>query len=361
MSSLTAVIWFFFRRVVFFFDAEFAHRLTVNLIRMGGGLSKKALLTVSDSKDLFNKSQNGNESGDLPKVMGMVFSSRVGLAAGFDKDCEILEFLPYLGFGFAEIGTVTRLPQEGNPKPRLFRDISREAIFNRMGFNGMGSQRVSENLKRVRHKLPAHFRVGVNIGKNKNTPPEKTPEDYLEALRPFEGMVDYAVVNVSSPNTPGLRSLQTVETLKPILGSLQNLCAKWQSAPPLLLKLAPELIEDEISPIIVEMEKFGVQGWVLTNTLAGVFTQAKGEIELSGGWSGRVLAEGSRRSLEVARKYTSRTVISVGGIHSPEEALERVKLGADLVQLYTGWVYGGPHFPSRVTRSLFPRNAGFRP
>ena len=346
MSSLfrwfSLGVWKCFRAFIFKWDAESAHRFTVGLVRFISKFGHRPIVLMSGSQDLIMPPP----SGKFPTFFGLEFQNKVGLAAGFDKDCEILPVLPDLGFGFAEIGTVTPLPQEGNPRPRLFRDLTQESLFNRMGFNGKGADVVSARLAQVRHKLPNRFRVGVNLGKNKSTPPELAAKDYTNALRPFEGLADYVVVNVSSPNTPGLRALQTSESLKPIVDSLMQLTAKWQSAPPLLLKLAPELSEEELSVIIVELEKTGIAGWVLTNTLAGSYEQ------LPGGWSGKVLAPASRASLKAARSKTIKPIISVGGIHSEQEAVERIRLGADLIQIYTGWIYGGPAFPAKIARIL---------
>lgn len=347
----TSRIWKVFRWVLFQFDAENAHRMTVRLIRLGWRMGPRPLIFLSGSSDLV-KTQ---DSYPFPKVMGIEFLSRVGLAAGFDKDCEILPALPFLGFGYAEIGTVTPLPQSGNPRPRLFRDMTHQSVLNRMGFNGSGAQVVSRRLEKVKPHLPAKFRVGVNIGKNKLTSPENTHRDYRLALEPFEGLADYVVMNVSSPNTPGLRALQSVEALKPILDECVNLTSKWQSAPPLLLKLAPELNSDELMTLIHSLEGRGVQGWVLTNTLAGTFKWRNEE--LPGGWSGKVLAAASRKSLETVRRVTTQTVISVGGIGSEAEALSRMQLGADLIQVYTGWIYGGPAFPAGISRML--KKSGF--
>ncbi|MEO5971583.1 MAG: quinone-dependent dihydroorotate dehydrogenase, partial [Bdellovibrionia bacterium] len=308
------MIWAFFKRLLFLIDAEVAHRVTISLIRLGIRLKNVPLRIVSGVTSSELRTPKGSGSH---QVFGLEFASSLGLAAGFDKNAEILAGLPSLGFGFAEIGTVTPRPQPGNDRPRLFRDPARQSLFNRMGFNGLGASIVAANVAESRDLLPLNFRVGVNIGKNKDTPAENAKEDYLKAARPFEGLSDYLVINVSSPNTPGLRSLQTVDALKPIIGEVVNLISGWRKKPPLLLKLAPELSADELIQLIQVLEPQGIDGWVLTNTLGGFFKANAGDVV--GGWSGSLLTELAKNSLEIARNATSRPIISVGGIMNPEE------------------------------------------
>jgi dihydroorotate dehydrogenase len=330
--------WFLFR-----LEPETAHRIAANLLKSTGLLGSLPLRICG-----------GVTAGALPaqsrNILGMDFGSRVGLAAGFDKDAELVRSLPALGFGFAEIGTVTPRPQPGNDRPRLFRDPSRQALFNRMGFNGQGAELVARHLAAAKPALSSDFKVGVNIGKNKDTPLEDAASDYIKAIGPFEGLADYVVVNVSSPNTPGLRSLQTIEGLKPILEGVKTVLSGWKITPPLLLKIAPEITGEGLSQLIQDVERLGIHGWVLTNTLSGTIQQ--GGREFSGGWSGGPLTVEARQRLIEARAATKLPIISVGGILSPEEAVERCRLGADLVQVYSGWVYGGPCFPVAVRRAL---------
>lgn len=335
-------LWRFIRWFLFKLDAENAHRIMVGLLHSVLPRIGRAPLRV-----LIGSNPAPTRA---PEAFGMHFASRVGLAAGFDKDAEILGALPALGFGFAEIGTVTPLPQPGNERPRLFRDPAHQAVFNRMGFNGSGAAAVSARLARIRPGLPADFRVGVNIGKNKDTALENAASDYAKAAAPFAGLADYLVINVSSPNTPGLRSLQTVEALKPIVEGVQSVIADWPRKTPLLLKLAPELKGEALSEVMTNVERWGIDGWVLTNTLAGTHRGPTGE--LPGGWSGAPLTEISRQSLREALETTRLPIISVGGIMSVEEAEERVRMGAALVQLYSGWIYRGPAFPVEVSRRL---------
>jgi dihydroorotate dehydrogenase len=315
----------------------------VRLIETGEKV--RALKLVSGSS-----SQYYPESA-LPKVFGMTFRSRVGLAAGFDKDAEIVTALPSLGFGFAEIGTVTPRPQPGNERPRLFRDPVRASVFNRMGFNGAGAEVVSRRLAGVKEQghLPPHFRVGVNLGKNKDTSLECAASDYAKAASHFKDLADYMVVNVSSPNTPGLRSLQTIEALRPIIAAVHEIISRWSRKPPLLLKIAPELQGESLAQLITELESSKdapIDGWILTNTLGG---EHRGQV---GGWSGGVLTEQSRKSLIDARAVSRLPIISVGGILTAEEAMERLRLGADLVQIYSGWIYGGPSFPALLSEKI---------
>ena len=338
---ISEILWSLAKKVLFYFDPERIHRWVIRLIQGTSRLGHTPIQWIS---------QTPPPPIQKPQVWGMQFNSRLGLAAGFDKDAEILETLPDLGFGFAEIGTVTPRPQPGNELPRLFRIPENRSLFNRMGFNGQGARVVSERVARAREKLPEHFRVGINLGKNKDTPEEEAGKDYLLSAQAFQNLADYLVINVSSPNTPGLRSLQTVEALKPIVLPLAEHLEKWKKRPPLLIKLAPEITEEALKSLIDGVEAFldrkAIQGWVLTNTLAGEQGAQKG------GLSGGVLTEISRQRLIEAKRITSLPVISVGGILTVEEALYRVRLGADLIQIYSGWIYEGPSFPSRIARAL---------
>jgi dihydroorotate dehydrogenase len=336
-------VWNIVQWLLFRFDAETAHQITTRLIRLGILFRGKPLIWMSDTNSLILASPGVS-------VLGMEFRNRVGLAAGFDKNAELLEGLPQLGFGFAEIGTVTPKPQSGNPKPRLFRDIDRQAIFNRMGFNGLGAALVSERVRSARLRLPSDFKIGINIGKNKDTPNEEAHLDYMKAARAFEGLADYLVINVSSPNTPGLRSLQTASALEPIVQGVMEVISQWRKAPPLLLKIAPELPETELFDLVSVVEQWGIQGWVLTNTLGGSLKTQN--TELTGGWSGKLLALNSRSSLETLRRISQKPVISVGGIMNEQEAQSRIAAGAQLIQIYTGWIYHGPTFPARLAVAL---------
>jgi dihydroorotate dehydrogenase len=331
--------WFLFRC-----DPETAHWVTVAAVKLGVQLGGASLRMMSGAV----KRPEHVSSDAMPQVFGMSFASRVGLAAGFDKNCEILAGLPSLGFGFAEIGTVTPRPQPGNDQPRLFRELQARSLFNRMGFNNLGAVSVAERLALTRKHLPDGFRVGVNIGKNKDTSAEDAAKDFASAIVPFQDLADYVVINVSSPNTPGLRALQTAAALLPIVASVKEKISRWQSTPPLLLKLAPELGQslgkEALAELFAACENAGINGWVLTNTLGGTFR------DLPGGWSGAKLEEISRGALIEARSLTRLPIISVGGIMSVEEAIERRRAGADLLQIYSGWIYQGPTFPAEIAR-----------
>jgi dihydroorotate dehydrogenase len=334
-------LWKVIRRFLFQLDPERAHRLTVRLIEVGHQSHTLKIMSGASSRYY--------SETELPQVFGMTFRSRVGLAAGFDKDAELVTALPSLGFGFAEIGTVTPRPQPGNERPRLFRDPARASVFNRMGFNGAGAELVSRRLAAVKGSLPPHFRIGVNLGKNKDTSLEDAALDYAKAASRFRDLADYLVVNVSSPNTPGLRSLQTIEALRPIVAAVHEVISQWSRRPPLLLKIAPELQGESLAQLMTELESSkdaSIDGWILTNTLGG---ELQGQV---GGWSGGLLTEKSRKSLVDARAVSRLPIISVGGILTAEEAMERRRLGAALVQIYSGWIYGGPSFPAVLSEKL---------
>ncbi|MBC7692266.1 MAG: quinone-dependent dihydroorotate dehydrogenase [Methylotenera sp.] len=337
--------WGLIKSFLFLKDAESVHHFSVRILQfMSRQRTTRAALRAITG--------GGERSPHLERtVSGLHFRSPLGLAAGFDKDAELLAVLPDLGFGFAEIGTVTPRPQAGNERPRLFRDPPRGALFNRMGFNGKGSERVARNLETARSNLPTDFRVGVNIGKNKDTPLHEAHLDYVSAARAFEGLADYLVINVSSPNTPGLRSLQSLEALQPIIEGVRDEISGWKTTVPLFLKLAPEVNGTQLAEILSTAENWGVNGWVLTNTLAGNWSESVSS-PLPGGWSGALLTEVSRNSLLQARPLTRLPIISVGGISTSDEAVLRLKEGADLVQIYSGWVFNGPRFPAAINKQI---------
>jgi dihydroorotate dehydrogenase len=351
VNKMRAGIWGFAKKALFHLDAETIHRWSVRAVKLAEGAGRA-------SGQLPLKWMTGSPCDYRPQsVLGMDFRSRLGLAAGFDKNAEILAALPYMGFGYAEIGTVTPRPQQGNPTPRLFRDPGQMALFNRMGFNNWGSARVAQRIRKIKPGLPENFRVGVNLGKNKDTPLENSAEDYVKAAADFEGLADYLVINVSSPNTPGLRSLQTEEGLKPIVGGVMARISNWERRPPLLLKLAPEVSMRDLQELIPSLEGMGIDGWILTNTLAGQWTCSDLTF-MEGGWSGKPLLEISAQRLVEIRSMTSKPIISVGGIITVDEAVHRILLGADLIQIYSGWIYQGPSFPSEIVKRLLEIPSG---
>lgn len=336
-----SMVWDQLKPFLFRSDAEEAHHRMLSALRKIGAIpGGRAFLRWIAGVD--------EEFRPAPAIerFGMRFRSPVGLAAGFDKNAELLPLLPDLGFGFVEIGTVTPRAQPGNPKPRLFREPETRSLFNCLGFNGDGALTVAERVREARATLPKDFRVGLNIGKNKDTPLERASEDYLAALKPFRNLVDFIVVNVSSPNTPGLRALQDEKSLSVIVSPLLQELSHWETPVPLLVKLAPELFAQQIPPWIGALEALGVSGWVLSNTLSGTFSLP--ERELSGGWSGGKVREASHRALLELRRHTRVPIVSVGGILDPEEARRRRAAGADLIEVYSGWVFGGPRFPRSI-------------
>lgn len=334
--------WQFLKSVLFKMDPERAHTLTVSVIHQANRFFPGRLRSMSHAEDCRQTMQ----------ALGMRFRSPVGLAAGFDKNAELIEAMPNLGFGFVEVGTVTPRPQSGNPRPRLYRYPEERALFNQMGFNNDGVDVIANRLKAVRSRarLPKDFRVGVNIGKNKDTPQGMAALDYRKAAEPLQDLADYLVINVSSPNTPGLRDLQQVETLTPIIGEVREVIDRWPRTPPLLLKFAPEIDFEANPQLITELEstqqKLGIDAWIVTNTLGD---EREGK---RGGLSGEPLRQRSRAVLKSLRALTQADIISVGGIMDPKEAGERLKLGANLVQIYSGWIYAGPELPAAICREI---------
>jgi dihydroorotate dehydrogenase len=299
-------------------------------------------------------------------VFGIDFPNPVGLAAGFDKDAKLFDELSCFGFGFIEIGTVTPLAQQGNPKPRMFRLPEDDALINRMGFNNQGASKAAFHLK----KRKANIIIGGNIGKNKNTPNEKAIDDYEKCFRELYDVVDYFVVNVSSPNTPGLRELQEREPLKKILLRLreisielnrQSAAGSGQSvarAKPILLKIAPDLTDSQLDDIVEIILETQLDGVVATNTTISREGLRTPNLELevlgAGGLSGKPLA---KRSTEVIKYLHGKSqgkfsIIGVGGIHSPQDAIEKINAGASLVQIYTGFVYEGPGLVRQINKAL---------
>ena len=291
------------------------------------------------------------------EVFGLKFDNPVGMAAGFDKDANLFDELASFGFGFVEIGTVTPLPQEGNPKPRLFRVKDDSGLINRMGFNNQGIEAAVARLRRRKTNII----IGGNIGKNKVTPNDEAVNDYeicFEKLFPY---VDYFVVNVSSPNTPGLRDLQEKAPLTALLNRLQELNNEKESRKPILLKIAPDLINDQLDDIIEIIATTKIDGVVATNTTidrSGLKTDTNKVNAIGkGGLSGKPVRV---RSTEVIKYLADKSnkafpIIGVGGIHSAEDALEKLDAGATLLQLYTGFIYEGPSLVKRINKAMLKR------
>ena len=281
----------------------------------------------------------------------MQLPNPVGLAAGFDKDAKAIDALSCLGFGFIEIGTVTPKDQQGNDKPRLFRLPKDKALINRMGFNNLGLEAAVKRLRKRRSRTI----IGGNIGKNKITPNEEAHLDYEKCLDGLYDHVDYFVVNISSPNTPGLRELQEKEPLKHLLSSLMNKISNKDVKKPLLLKIAPDLGDEQIRDIIEIILELGVDGIVATNTTLDrsaltTDTEAIG----NGGLSGAPLNERSNEVISYLRKGLGPEypIMGVGGIMSPEDAINKLKAGANAIQVYTGFIYGGPSFVRKINRAI---------
>ena len=323
---------FFFKAFFAKLDPEFAHELVVTALRF---LSGVGVIRAGKARDDIN-------------ILGLQFENRLGMAAGFDKNGILIKALHALGFGHVEIGTVTPLPQLGNPKPRLFRLPKNQSLINRMGFNNEGAVSVAARIAKLRktnQRLPI---IGVNIGKNKTTSQELAAEDYRLAAKTLAPVADYLVVNVSSPNTAGLRDLQQVAELRPILVAV---LAEAQNVP-VLLKIAPDLIDSDIEAIASLVVELKLAGMVATNTTISrenLITESN-EAE-PGGLSGPILAERSTEVLKLLGKLlpSSMTVISVGGVMTKSDYAGRISMGADLVQGYTGFVYAGPFWAKRLT------------
>jgi dihydroorotate dehydrogenase len=287
------------------------------------------------------------------EVFGLKFKNPLGLAAGFDKNASMIEELAEFGFGFIEIGTVTPLPQPGNEKPRMFRLPQDDALINRMGFNNQGVDVVAARLKQVDRK---GLIIGGNIGKNKLTPNEDAVSDYIKCFDRLFDVVDYFVVNVSSPNTPGLRELQEKEPLKHILNTLQQRNNKNQVSRPILLKIAPDLTNSQLDDIIEIVMETKIAGVIATNTTISRDDLLSSENlkKESGGLSGKPLTARSTEVIRYLSEHSNKSfvIIGVGGIHSPEDAIEKIKAGASLIQLYTGFIYEGPGLVKRILKGL---------
>ncbi|NRB84320.1 MAG: quinone-dependent dihydroorotate dehydrogenase [Winogradskyella sp.] len=332
------------RPILFCFDPEKVHHFTFSLIR---NISK-----VPGFKGLFRSMYLIKDKRLERELFGLKFKNPVGLAAGFDKDAKLYNELSNFGFGFIEIGTITPKPQEGNPKKRLFRLKEDSAIINRMGFNNGGIEEAVERLKKNSGVL-----IGGNIGKNKVTPNENAVDDYEICFNALFDYVDYFVVNVSSPNTPNLRALQDKEPLTQLLKALQVLNFKKDQSKPILLKIAPDLSDDQLLDIIDIVNITKIDGVIATNTTIsreGLISDNKTEV---GGLSGKPLTKHSTEVIRFLAEKSNKAfpIIGVGGIHSAEDALEKLEAGADLVQLYTGFIYEGPRLIKSINKTLLKK------
>ena len=283
------------------------------------------------------------------ELFGIKFKNPIGLAAGFDKDAKLFKELSNFGFGFIEIGTLTPMPQPGNKKKRLFRLPKDQGLINRMGFNNEGVKAAIPRLKKNKNII-----IGGNIGKNKVTPNENAVDDYRYCFNALYAHVDYFVVNVSSPNTHKLRDLQEKEPLTELLNSLQDLNEAKEQPKPILLKIAPDLNEDQLLDVIDIVKETNTAGVIATNTTLdreGLKSPNKNQ---SGGLSGKPLSQRSTEVIRFLAEKSNKTfpIIGVGGIHKPEDAIEKLRAGADLIQLYTGFVYEGPAVVKRINKAI---------
>jgi dihydroorotate dehydrogenase len=332
------------RPLLFLFDPEKVHYFTSSVIRFLHKIPFVAGLIKSIYKVEDKKLERN--------LFGLTFKNPVGLAAGFDKDAKLYKELSNFGFGFVEIGTITPKPQDGNPKKRLFRLPADKAIVNRMGFNNGGVEEAVLRLKENKNVL-----IGGNIGKNKMTPNENAVDDYVICFEALYDFVDYFVVNVSSPNTPNLRALQDKEPLMALLKTLQDLNNTKTKPKPILLKIAPDLTNEQLLDIIDIVNTTKIAGVIATNTTISREGIQHPNKEEMGGLSGKPLA---KRSTEVIRFLAEKSnksfpIIGVGGIHSANDVLEKIEAGADLVQLYTGFIYEGPKLIKDINKALLAK------
>ncbi|MEJ2045286.1 MAG: quinone-dependent dihydroorotate dehydrogenase [Reinekea sp.] len=330
-----------FKKIAFLLSPETAHEITI---------------------DAFSVLSHLNMTGLIPRpkkqkpvtVFGIEFPNAVGLAAGLDKNGDAIDTLGAFGFGFVEVGTVTPRPQSGNPLPRLFRIPEKEAIINRMGFNNKGVDYLVERVKRTKYDGV----IGINIGKNKDTPEEEAVNDYLYCLDKVYGVADYVVINLSSPNTPGLRNLQFGDNLRNLLSTLKQrqseLDEQYEHAP-VLIKIAPDLSEDDVTELAATFNELNVEGVIATNTtVLRDAVQGYQHANEIGGMSGAPVRDQANAILKRFREKLDESIplIGVGGVMTEQDAEEKLRLGADLVQIYSGFIYQGPGLIKRLVERL---------
>lgn len=334
------------RPILFRFDAESVHRFSFGFL--------KIVNKISILKTIFRLLFSINDTKFEKQAFGLTFKNPIGLAAGFDKNAELIDLWEDLGFGFVEIGTVTPKPQAGNDKPRLFRLPKDKAIINRMGFNNEGVKIIAERLRKRKTKII----IGGNIGKNKTTPNENAMDDYLICFEELFDCVDYFVVNVSSPNTPNLRDLQEKEPLRLLLQTLQDKNFSKPKPKPILLKIAPDLTESQLDDVVEVVQSTKIAGLIATNT-----TISRAELQTSaekinsigaGGLSGQPL---KNRATDVVKYLHQKSqnafpIIAVGGICNTKDTKEKLDAGAVLVQVYSGFVYEGPQMVKKILKGL---------
>jgi len=333
--------------ILFLFNPEKAHYFTTNML--------STVLAIPGMKSIFAALFQIKDKRLERTVFGIKFPNPVGLAAGFDKEAKLYKDMVHLGFGFIEVGTITPKGQPGNPKPRLFRLTQDDALINRMGFNNEGLAGAVERLKSRNSNLI----IGGNIGKNKVTPNEKATEDYITCFEALFPHVDYFAVNVSSPNTPNLRALQDKKPLTELLSTLQNLNNKKPNPKPILLKIAPDLTNEQLDDIVEIVANTKIAGLIATNTTISRegLKSNPSLVQEMGGLSGKPVRDKSTEVIRYLRKKSNASfpIIGVGGIHSAEDAIEKLDAGCDLVQLYTGFVYEGPALVKSINKGVLAR------
>jgi dihydroorotate dehydrogenase len=334
------------RPLLFRLDAERAHNLVFSGLVVADGIAARCAPRPWSPPVL------------AQRIWNIDFPNPIGLAAGFDKDARAPHVWPWLGFGFAELGTITAHAQPGNPRPRLFRLAADRALINRLGFNNAGAAAVAQRLARRQRGATPPMPIGINIGKSRSTPLEQAADDYVDSFRRLAAFADYVVINVSSPNTPGLRDLQAEEQLRQLLAALASANTAWaqqqRRAPrPLLIKVAPDLSDEALASIVTVARAGGAAGLVATNTTIGRdgLTIPAGE---AGGLSGAPLRERATAVVRTLFRLAGGTlpIIGVGGIFSAADAYAKIRAGASLVQLYTGMIYEGPRVAHRIARGL---------
>ena len=329
----------FVRPLLFSIDPETAHHLTI------------AFLRRASQVDLALRALKFFEPPPKPKaVFGLTFRNPIGLAAGFDKNGVALPALAALGFGFIEVGTVTAKPQPGNPKPRIFRFPEQAALINRLGFNNEGADAIARRLRKLHAsgRWPA-VPIGINIGKSRTTPLEGATDDYLYSFRLLREFADYIVLNVSSPNTPGLRELQKPAALSQLLRAIAD--KNQITRKPILVKIAPDLSPNELDEIVATCEENKVAGIIVTNTTVDHSSIPPG-LDQEGGLSGAPLREKSTALVRAIAARSTIPVIASGGIFDAESAREKIEAGAQLVQIYTGYIYRGPSLLREIAEAL---------
>ena len=332
------------RSLLFQLAPETAHHLTLQLMRIGGLKPINAILRM-----LYSDSAPSNPV----EAFGLTFKNPVGLAAGYDKDGIAVRGLSALGFGHVEVGTVTQRPQAGNPKPRVFRLVEDEAVINRMGFPGKGMDYVSHQLSAFSYR-PRSTVLGLNLGINEDTPLEEAASDYISLMRIFSPLAGYLTINISSPNTVGLRRLQGREMLENLLGQVASERLKSKVSRPILVKLAPDLTDEELDDALGVILDTGMDGVIATNTTIARERLQSAHREETGGLSGSPLRVQSEAMLEkIVKRVNGRVpIVSVGGIMNPEDAKRRLDMGAALVQIYTGLIYRGPGLVKAILQTL---------